>query len=370
MFSNSLRIARFFGIDVELDFSWLVIFMVFSFSLSTNYFPNVLAEKTDLIYWLAGVTATIMLFISVLIHEFAHSLTALKEGHDIKKITLFIFGGVAQLDEEPRTSVSELKITIVGPVSSLALAAIFGPISLLFTEGHFLGEILFFLARVNLTIGILNLIPAFPLDGGRILRAAIWYFKKDLLLATKISVLAGSALAFLLMGMGFMITVTVSVMGLWYIFMGWLLYQAGQNSYTQVTLKNTLSGYQVQDVMTDNVLVVSTELTIDRLVEEFYRHKVGAFPVVGGSAVLGLVTMNQVKTVNQDEWEVKKVREIMTAIDECIIMEPEEEAVEAMMKMARHNAGRVLVMDAGRLVGILSNTDMMRLIKMKTLFEK
>ncbi len=368
MFSNSIKLTRLFGIDVELDFSWLIIFMVFSFSLATGYFPGIIPEMEDWVYWLMGIFTTVLLFTSVLIHEFAHSLMAIREGHDIKKITLFIFGGVAQLDEEPKTSPAEFKITIVGPLSSIVVALLFWLIYLIFPFELPITQIWAFLANINLTISLVNMVPAFPLDGGRILRAIIWYYKKDQLLATKISVIAGSIFAFLLIGFGFLITVTVSVMGLWYIFLGWLLYQAGQSSYSQVSLKNTLSGYRVKDVMSREVVVVSTEQTVEELIDEFYKYKVSAFPVVGGSYLAGLVTMNQVKTVDRAKFGQTKVRDIITPLSECIVMEPENEAVDAMMKMAQHNAGRVLVMRDGYLVGILSHTDMMRLVKMKTLF--
>jgi len=370
LFTHAVKIAKIFGIDVEVDFSWLIIFMVFSYNLSINYFPAVLPGQPEIVYLLLGTNVTLLLFVSVLVHEFAHSLTAIQRGHNINKITLFIFGGVAHLEEEPRTSLDELTITIVGPLSSFLLAVGFGVLYLLIPQGTPLSAALFFLARVNLTIGIVNLVPAFPLDGGRILRSIVWNWKKDLLYATKVSVMAGSAFAFLLMGIGFIVTLTVSVAGLWYIFLGWLLYQAGQNSYSQVSLKNTLSGIRVKDVMTSRVVVVSTELSVDELIDRFYMYKVGAFPVMGGSEVKGIVTMNQVKNVERRKWETVKVKDIMTPIEQCIIYEPDDEAVDAMMGMAKENAGRVLVMQDGQLVGILSNTDMMRLVKMKTLFKK
>ncbi len=366
MFSNSLKVARIFGINVEIDMTWLIVFMILSYSLATNYFPSALPGAGETMWWVLGVSATLLLFASVLVHEFAHSLVAIKEGHTIKRITLFIFGGVAHLEEEPRTSIAELKITIVGPLSSLGLALLFWLIYLVVPQATPVAAATFFLASINLTISLVNLVPAFPLDGGRVLRALIWYFKKDLLTATRVSVMAGSAFAFLLMGIGFYTILTISIMGLWYIFLGWLLYQAGQNSYTQVTLKNSLSGYRVKDLMTDQVVVVSTELNIRELVNEFYRYKVGAFPVVGGSALAGMVTMNQVRNVDRRQWDQYKVRDVMTPIDACIKMHPEDEAADAMMEMAKKNAGRILVMEEGKLVGILSNTDVMRLIRMRT----
>lgn len=370
MFKNSLRIARIFGINIEVDISWVLVFLLFTYSLSVGYFPTVLPEYDEAIYWVAGIIVTILVFASILVHELAHSLTALKEGISIKRITLFIFGGVAHLEEEPKTPASELKITILGPVSSILLGGFFAVVYLLMQPGTIISEGVFFLARINLVVGVINLVPAFPLDGGRILRALLWRFKNDLVTATKISVYAGSAFAFLLISIGFIVTFTTSLIGLWYVLMGWLLYQAGHSSYTQVVLKNSLSGIYVSEVMTERVITVPPYITIEKLVDQFYKYKVGAFPVVeDNGSVSGLVSLNDVKSVPKNKWYLTRVDDIMTAVEECYILRPDEEAVEAMMKMANNNANRILVMENGELKGILSNTDMMRLIKMKSMFD-
>jgi len=350
--------------------SWLIVFILFTYSLSVGYFPNVLPEYDEGVYWITGVIVTIFVFASVLVHELAHSLTAIKEGISIKRITLFIFGGVAHLEEEPKTAASELKITILGPISSILLGGFFGLLYLLVQSGNLIGESLFFLARINLVIGVINLVPAFPLDGGRILRALLWKFKQDLVTATKLSVYAGTGFAFLLISFGFIVTFTTSLFGLWYVLMGWLLYQAGHSSYTQVVLKNSLSGVYIADVMTERVITVPPYITIGKLIEEFYKYKVGAFPVLeDDGTVNGLVSLNDVKTIKRDKWGLTRVDDIMTPIEECYVFRPDEEAVEAMMKMANNNASRILVIENGELKGILSNTDMMRLIKMKSMFD-
>ena len=370
MFKNSLKIARIFGINIEVDISWILVFLLFTYSLSVGYFPNVIPEYDESMYLIMGIIVTVFVFLSVLVHEFAHSLTAIREGISIKRITLFIFGGVAHLEEEPTTPSSELKITIMGPLSSVVLGIIFGGLYLLFESGTPIGEGLFFLARINFVVGIINLVPAFPLDGGRILRSLIWKFKNDLVTATKISVYAGSVFAFLLISFGFIVIFTTSLFGLWYVFMGWLLYQAGHSSYTQVVLKNSLSGITVSDVMTDRVIIVPPYITIEKLIDQFYKYKVGAFPVVEDDGrVSGIVTLNDVKGITKNKWYFTRVDDIMTPIEECYVLAPDEEAVEAMMKMANNNASRILVMENGELKGILSNTDMMRLIKMKSMFD-
>ncbi len=370
MFRNAIKIFNIFGIDVELDISWFLVFLLFSFTLSQHYFPQVLPETDVVIYWILGISVTILVFISVLIHELAHSLTAMKEDIPISKITLFIFGGVAQMKKEPEFPASELKIAIMGPLFSIILAAIFGFLFLVLPAGRPVTEGVWFLTRVNFIIGTINLIPAFPLDGGRVLRALLWLWKDNLLFATRVAVSAGSFFAFFAMAMGFIILFSLgTIWGLWYIILGWLLYQAGQTSYSQVALKESLSGIKVAEVMSRDVKQIDPDLNISKLVEKFYKYKFGAFPVAYNSSLQGLVTLNQVKDVPKPNWETTKVSEVMTPIQDCIIMSPDQEAVEAMLKMASEGAGRVLVVEDNRLTGILSNTDMMRLIKLKTILD-
>ena len=369
MFRNTINIVKIFGIDVELDISWFLVFFLFSFTLSSHYYPQVLPDTENAIYWVLGISTTIAVFISVLIHELAHSLMAIKEGIPINKITLFIFGGVAQMKKEPDLPAAELKISVVGPLSSIFLSAMFAAFYFILPQETPLSEGVWFLARMNLIVGVLNLIPAFPLDGGRILRAFLWMWKDNLLNATRIAVLAGSYFAFFAMGLGFvMLFMAGTVWGLWYIFLGWLLYQAGQSSYSQVALKESLSGIKVKDVMSEQVQVVDTGTTIDELVEEFYKYKFSAFPVMEDSVLKGLITMNRIKDIPKAEWGRTEAGEVMAPLEHCLVVQPDSEAVEAMMKMASEGAGRALVVQEDSLVGILSNTDMMRLIKMKTMF--
>jgi len=368
VFRNAVKVARLFGINVEIDISWFIVFFLFSFTLAGNYFPQQIPGLAETVYWLLGFGVTILFFVSVLVHELSHSLVAIKEGIPIKTITLFIFGGVAQLQEEPKNPTAELRITVAGPLASLGMAALFGLVYLLAPAGQPLTEGLAFLARINLIVAVFNLIPAFPLDGGRIMRAFLWRRWDNLLRATKIAVTTGSFLAFFVMALGFLSLFQGSAWGLWYIILGWIIFQAGQRSYGQVAMQDILSGIKIAEVMSEDVKVVPADHTIEELVSMFYRHKFGAFPIIEDNNLKGLVTMNQVKDVEQRKWAFTRVREIMTPLKDCIIMKPGDEAVEAMMKMASKGEGRVLVIEDGELAGILSNTDMMRLINMKNVF--
>lgn len=369
MFRNAIKIFTIFGIDVELDISWFIVFFLFSFTLSEHYFPEALPGVDLTTYWTLGIVVTLLIFASVLIHEYAHSLMAIKEGIPINKITLFIFGGVAQMKKEPDQPASELKIAIIGPLTSIILGVIFGLIYLALPEGQAVTAGAGFLSRINFVVGILNMIPAFPLDGGRVLRGVIWLFKDNLLLATRIAVTAGSVLAFFAMGFGFIIIFSMgSIWGLWYVLIGWLLYQAGQSSYSQVALKESLSGIKVEEVMSKEVETIDGSFSINHLIEKFYEYRYGAFPVLDNSTLKGLISINHAKEVSRDKWDEVKVEDIMTPLENCIVTSPKEEAVDIMLKMAGEGAGRALVVENGKLMGILSNTDMMRLIKLRTLF--
>ena len=366
--NSSFRLTRLFGIDVEINLSWLLIFALFSFTLATHHFPNLIEGFDSIIYWSMGIITTILIFASVLLHELAHSLVAIKFGIPIKKITLFIFGGVAQMEKEPHQPGIELKIALVGPATSLALALIAWLIYSQLPQDIALSSMLWFLARINFVIGVINLIPAFPLDGGRVLRAALWHFMKSMLKATRVAVAFGSVFAFIAIGLGFLMIFQLAwIWGLWYIFLGWMLYQAGQASYTQLVFQQALKGVPISRVMSHEVQTVEPDLTLDLLVDKFYRYKFGAFPVTYSGILKGLISFNQLREVPKEKWPETTVRQVMTPKDQLIIVSPQQEAVEVMMKMAADNLGRVLVVENGELVGIISRTDMMKLINLHML---
>jgi len=367
---GSFRAGRVFGIDVEINVSWLLVFALFSFTLAQHYYPMFAPEFSPTVYWSMGIISTILIFVSILLHELGHSLVAIREGISIKKITLFIFGGVAHMEEEPKSPAGELKIALFGPGVSIVLGFIFLAFYYLTTPEIALNHVLRFLAQVNFVVGIINLIPAFPLDGGRVLRAGLWHIMKSMIRATRAAAFVGSVFAFLAIGIGFVMIFQTSWWGLWYIFLGWMLYQAGQSSYVQLVFHQALKGVPVSQIMSTEVQTVSPNVTLDRLVEKFYKYRFGAFPVADNGRLRGLVDFNQVRGVPSEEWPNTPVSRIMIPEEKLVKVAPNTEAVEAMMKMAAGNVGRILVVEGGELMGILSRTDMMKLIRMHMLLEK
>ena len=268
---SSFHLGRIFGIAIDIHFSWLLVLALFSTSLAQGYFPEVLPDLSPRTYWITAVLTTIIAFASILAHELAHSLMAIREGISIKKIVLFIFGGVAQMETEAEQPLAELKITAVGPLTSLTIGVILGLIYyLLLPPGYVISEALFFIAYLNIYVSLFNLIPAFPLDGGRILRAAIWYFSKNLLRATRVAVGLGSLISFLGIGYGFLTIITQgNIMGLWLVFLGWMIYQAGQTSYSQLVFQETFGGIKVEEIMSPNPVTVSPDLNLQQLADNF-----------------------------------------------------------------------------------------------------
>ncbi len=365
--NNSFRITYIKGIPVEIHVSWLLIFFLLSLSLAQSYYPLMIEGLSSQVYWVAGITTTLLVFASVLTHELGHSFVALNEGIPIKKITLFIFGGVAQMEAEPESPRSEFKVTAAGPLTSFALAVLTGGLYyLVLPPGQIFSEAIFFVARINLIMAVFNLVPAFPLDGGRLFRSIIWFFGKSILKATRIAVLFGSMLSFFAMGLGFVIILFQGdLWGIWLIFLGWIIYQAGQSSYSQLVFKETFSGVKVSKIMSTDLKTISPDATLEQLADYFLQYKYGAFPVVYGSTTHGIVTLQDLKQVPREKWPHTTVAHVLTPLKETMVINPESDAAEIMMKMATQNVGRALVMEEnGDLAGLLSRTDMMRLIQM------
>ncbi len=364
--NSSLRLMQIRGIPVEIHISWLLIFLLLSISLAQGYFPTIVENLSSQTYWLAGIITTLVVFASVLIHELGHSFVAIREGIPIKRITLFVFGGVSQMETEPPSPSTEFKVTAAGPLTSLLIALVMGLIYyFIMPPGLIISQSVFLVAQINLVMAIFNLIPAFPLDGGRLFRSIVWYFMKNLLAATRIAVGLGSVLSFMIMGIGFMlIFFQGNLSGIWLIFIGWLIYQAGQSSYSQLVFKETFTGMKVSELMSTDLQTVSPDATLDELAEHFLHYKFGAFPVVYGSTTHGLVTLQNMKDVPREKWAEARVSSILTPLKDSLVLKPDADAADVMMKMAAQNTGRALVMEKGELIGLLSRTDMMRFMQL------
>jgi Zn-dependent protease/CBS domain-containing protein len=341
-----------------------------------QHYPNLATTE----YWIMGTIGAVILFFSILVHELAHSLIAIRYGLKVRQIILFIFGGVSDIDEEKETTENfrkEFKIAVVGPLTSFIIATIFASIWWLLSQiGPELGEatiikqmatgVLFYGAIVNTLLGAFNLIPAFPLDGGRILRSALQRWKRDYDQATKIAVKIGIWISYGFMGFGFLsILGGAFIGGIWLILIGWFLNSGAQSYLYQREITSVLSGVRLIDVMNTRVIAVREGTNVDELLRNYFNtYMKSAFPVLNTQGeLLGMVTLKEVMDVPEDRRHKVKVEEIMMPRKHLIILTPDTKADEALTQMTRRHMGKVFVCDKeGKLLGLISKTDIMNVV--------
>lgn len=372
---RAVKILTIFNIPIEINYTWFIILALVIYTLARGYFPVTNPELSPYIHWLMAVVAALLLFASLLAHELSHSLVAIRNDLPIHGITLFVFGGVAHLGEEPATPGVELKMAAAGPAMSFFLSIFFFALTqtlYVLRLPDYLLSITNYLFIINLAVGIFNLVPGFPLDGGRILRALIWFASGDLRKATGIATAIGKGFALLLMAAGFMyFLVGAFVSGIWLVFIGLFLMEVADTSYRQVAMKKILSGVRVENLMTKNVMTVNAGLTLDRLVDEyFFRFRFASFPVVEDDTLLGLITFHAVKEIEREKWPAVAVRDAMIPISRQMTVRKDTEVLRALTKMAGAGLGRLLVIEDSKLIGIISQRDILNLFEFKNEVEK
>jgi Zn-dependent protease len=369
---RGINLLRIHGIQITIDYSWFIIFFLVVYSMAESYFPQAEKLHSTPQYWLMGITAACLLFLSVLAHELAHSLVALRQGIQVLSIRLFIFGGLAQISSEPKSGRNEFLIALAGPATSMAIALASGfvYVFLLLTGSYRpLAAMASYLATANFILAFFNMIPGFPLDGGRILRAILWDRWNDLTRATKtVSQIGNSfALFLILLGVVLLLFTPSMVGGLWVVFIGLFMKQSAVGSYQAAVLKEALSGVQIRQIMTENVVAVDWLKSLEELVRDYvYRFQFTSFPVFDRDEFMGMVSLSDVRTVPKELWGFKQVRDVMTPADHVLVLRPTDDATDALSRMASADIGRMPVLENGRLVGIVSRRDIMNLFKIKS----
>ncbi|MFA5074028.1 MAG: site-2 protease family protein [Nitrospirota bacterium] len=358
------KIGSLFGIPIRVHFSWFIIFGLITWSLSTFYFPQAAPDLPIGSYWARGALAALLLFVSVGFHEIAHSLVAMRYNIAIEGITLFIFGGVSQLRGEPPHPRSEFLIAIAGPVSSFFLAVFFFFLAGFFTGGT---EALFvYLAQINLILGLFNLIPGFPMDGGRVLRAAIWSKKKNLFYATQQAANIGRIFALIFIFYGVFSIFMRLPGGLWLMLIGWFLYTAAQASYQQSALQEILSKVRVRDIMVKDIVTIDSRTLIDTAVNDYFlRYGYGGFPVMSNGRLLGIVTLKEIKNVSQSNWNTRTVGDVFIPHDSRGEISEETDVMKAIEQMLREDRGRLVIMQNGNLRGLITRNGIARYMQIK-----
>lgn len=361
---GSWKIGAIMGIPIRVHYSWLIIFGLLTWLLSSRYFPQVTPDLPFASYWISGILAALLLFASVAFHELAHSWVAQKYQVKIESITLFIFGGVAQLKGDPPHPRAEFWVAVAGPLSSFLLAAFF---FLLTLRGGGAGQALFtYVARINLMLGIFNLIPGFPMDGGRILRSAIWGKKGDYFYATQKASLVGRGIALFFIFYGLFSIFTGGPGGIWLMFVGWFLYGAAQASYQQATLQEVLSGIKVKDLMVREMETLEPATSLDEAVDRYFlRFGYGGFPVMDRGQFLGILTLKEVKNVRREDWEKTTVSEVFVPHEKRWEISPEADVMKALELMIKEDKGRIIVMEKDHVVGLITRNGIARYVQIK-----
>ena len=368
--SGTFGLGRLFGVRIQVHFSWVFIFALISWSLASSWLPSKYVGWSTVQYWTVGVIGSVLLFVCVLIHELSHSLEAIRRGLRVSSITLFFLGGFSQMDGESRSAGEEFWVSVVGPIASLGLACLFGLVYLnLRSSTGPLAALTQYLMFVNLLVGLFNLIPAFPLDGGRVLRSLVWKATRSQERATRVASLTGSVLGFGLIGVGVVAIFTNSlVTGIWLMFIGWFIQSTASSARQGSSARLVVSGRTVGDAMDRRLRVVPPGVSIQRLVDEYMVAEMErAYLVMLGDTFYGLITVTDVRTVPMAEWPGKWVSEVMTKAEDAVKLSPDDLLEEGLKILAEKNIQQAVVVECGRPVGMLTRAGVLRVMEVSQL---
>jgi len=366
-FGSSIRLGKISGIGISVDYSWFVIFALFVYLLARGYFPLAAPNMHAGWYWIISVFTSLLFFGSVVAHEMSHSLVARRHGIPIRNITLFIFGGVAQMEDEPGTPGAEFKMAIAGPLASVGVAALFFLIALFFAA--FGSRLLFasftYLWFINVILAVFNLLPGFPLDGGRVFRAFLWWSLGSLQRATRIASITGQTFGWMMivLGVGSLFIPALRSGGslIWFALIGWFLVSAAKNSYQQVVLRETLRHVPIREVMSPQAEAVPPDISVERLVGEYFlRESPSTLPVERDGIILGTVSIEDVRALPRERWAATLVTEVMKPLGDEQVMSVNNDAWDATNRMAQTNSDRVLVAEGDYVEGLVTRSSIMR----------
>jgi Zn-dependent protease/CBS domain-containing protein len=387
--SAGLRIGRIAGVEIIVDLSLLIIFLLIAFSLAMGVFPAWHPDWSAGLHWATALGAAVLFFVSVLLHELAHAVVGRKGGVEINRITLFMFGGMAHMENEPPSWRAELVMALAGPLTSLALGILFGVLAAIaagqveidpanpalgFAALGPIPTLLAWLAPVNIILGIFNLVPGFPLDGGRVLRAIMWAATGDFVVATRRASRAGQFIAWVLMALGLLMILGLQVpffgtgllSGLWLAFIGWFLNNAALASYRQLLVRESLENVPVERLMQTQFRRVDPGMPVKTLVDEHLMSSgQRAFPVEQDGRFLGLVCIHDLQRRGRDTWGSSTVGEIMTPARELTAVSPREDALDALALLGRRDVNQLPVVDNGRLVGMIRLEDILKWLSLR-----
>jgi len=373
MLRGGIPIGKAFGIQLRLHYSWFFIFALVTWALAASYFPYTYPSWSLSARIAAGLITSVLFFGSVLVHELMHSIVSQRQGVPVQSITLFFLGGVSQITSEPKQPGDEFRMAIVGPLSSLViggilLGAYYQWRSVDTFAVQFIMAIAYWLGFINVFLGVFNLIPGFPLDGGRVLRSLIWWRSRNLTSATRIASNVGRAVGFILIFIGIWFVFTGNWFnGIWLALIGWFLESAAVGSYQQLLMQEMLKGHVASEVMSTDCAVVPPDMTIDRLVNgNVLTSGRRCFPVGSGSEIMGLMTLHNVKEVPRDRWTTETVKEAMTPFDKLKWVRPDEELSSVLRILTEDNINQVPVVQDNKIIGMVSRENLLNFVHVRS----
>ncbi|MCC5887407.1 MAG: site-2 protease family protein [Gammaproteobacteria bacterium] len=370
MFGHRIALFTLFGLEVRANTSWVLLAVLVFWSLATGFFPARLPGLAVPVYWTLGLVGMLGVFFSLLFHEFAHSLVARAKGMEINGITLFLFGGAAEMTSEPPTPRIEFEVAIAGPLASLALFLGFGLLAGLLAQTplpEYLSALFGYLSLINLILAIFNMFPGFPLDGGRVLRAWLWHRRGDLLSATLTASRMGQGFGLTLVLIGFWTLLSVGALGgLWWILIGIFVIGVARAAYEQTALRVTFEGTPIRRFMAEHPVSVSPDMLLSTFIEDHaFRDHFSAYPVMENDRLIGRVRTRDVKQIAREDWTQQTLRRIMTPLEDDQLAHPEDDAQQVLDKMQRSHSGQIIVADGDRVIGIVTLADLLNHLALK-----
>jgi Zn-dependent protease len=368
--ARRIRLFKLLGFQVQVEWTWLFLAVWMTWSLASDVFPAEVRGLRSSSYWWMGTIGALGLFASIVFHELWHSLVARRYGVAIEGITLFIFGGVAELKEEPASAKTEFLLALAGPASS----ALLGLLALGAREAARIASVgpgaitvLRYLMSINLTLAAFNLLPAFPLDGGRMLRAAVWRWRRDLRWATQLAAWIGTLLGNLLLGVGTLLLFLGSLVnGIWMIVVGLYLRSTSRQSYRQLSIRLALAGEPVERFLIPDPITVPIGTSLAELVEEYvYKHQVKSFPVVDGPRLVGCVSAHALDAVPESQWARRTAGDLAQACGAEDTIPGGVDAMQALTQMSRTGRGQLMVVEGDRLVGVIMLQDLLEFLALR-----
>ena len=360
---SGIRIGEVFGIPIYLHPSWFIIFLLITLSLRTQ-FTSQHPGWSPAQHWALGIITSVLFFASVVLHELSHSVVALSYRIPVKSITLFVFGGVSRIERDASNAKQEFNIAIAGPVSSLILAGCFWLVSHYWHGNEMVTSAAMWLAGINLLLGLFNLVPGFPLDGGRILRGITWGITGNFEKATRIASNVGRIFAYFMILVGVWEALNGNwVGGLWTAFIGWFLLSAAQESIAQVTIRNTFTGVRAEDIMTRDIPTVPRDISLEEYLQEVLRTGRRCHIVTGAGRPVGLVTLHAVRNVPRDEWGVTSIQAAMLPLDKLHAAAPDEPALGVLERMQSEDINQMPVISDGQIVGMIGRDTILRALQ-------